>query len=409
MSFSWALLYGATRGGIGVHDIWFNAVAGFFLRNYGLSNAVVGFLANERSFIGSLLQPFTGALSDRLTWRWGRRKPFMLFIVLVAAGFVLLTGNPPLALVVAVFVIGPTFMGLGTTAYEVLLPDNVVEEQRGTVNGVTRVLAFLGGIVLLLVAAQLWESQPDVVLLLTAASLVIGLAVTMLAVHEEPLVPGQEPAPPHWQPWDYLKGLLAYRAAAWYVLAYFSYWVGIGGVTPFITRFAHEELGIPQQETFILLLLVMFGTLFAVVPAGWLGDRIGKKRVSQWGLFFFAVVALIGSQVQTKEQVVVAMALVGVAQAIPTALAYPLFTELVPARRLGELTGLSTMVWYLAQPLGATTFGLLADIQGTLRVVLICAGLSLAIAWALLWKVQYHGPNASPPAGSSPQARDQQS
>ena len=80
-------------------DIWFNAVAGFFLRNYGLSNAVVGFLANERSFIGSLLQPFTGALSDRLTWRWGRRKPFMLFIVLVAAGFVLLTGNPPLALV----------------------------------------------------------------------------------------------------------------------------------------------------------------------------------------------------------------------------------------------------------------------------------------------------------------------
>ena len=180
------------------------------------------------------------------------------------------------------------------------------------------------------------------------------------------------------------------------MLAYFSYWVGIGGVTPFITRFAHEELGIPQQETFILLLLVMFGTLFAVWPAGWLGDRIGKKRVSQWGLFFFAIIALAGSQVQTREQVVVAMTLVGVAQAIPTALSYPLFTELVPARRLAELTGLSTMLWYLAQPLGATTFGLLADSQGTLRVVLLCGGISLAIAWALLWKVQYQGPQRVP-------------
>ena len=66
-----------------------------------------------------------------------------------------------------------------------------------------------------------------------------------------------------------------------------------------------------------------------VVPAGWLGPPSARSGLASGACFFFAVVALIGSQVQTKEQVVVAMALVGVAQAIPTALAYPLFTELV--------------------------------------------------------------------------------
>ncbi len=387
VSFRWALLYGAAQAGIGIHDVWFNAVAGFFLRGYGLSNMAVGFLANERSFIGSVLVPVAGAVSDRLTWRWGRRKPFMLLIIPVAAGFLLLMGDPPQIVVVAVFVLGPICMGLGSTAYQVLLPDVVVEEQRGTVNGLTRALAFIGGIALLVVAAGVWESQPDVVFLLVAASLMVGLAITMLGVKEAPPPPAESQPPVRWQPWAYLKDVLEYRAAAWYVVAYFSYWVGMGGITPFITRFAHEELGIPQQETFILLLAVMFGTLLAVGPAGWLGDKVGKKRVTQWGLFCFAVIILIGSQVQTREQVVGIMALAGLAQAVPTALAYPLFTELVPARRMGELSGLSTMVWSLAQPLGATAFGLLADREGTLRVVLLCGGLSIALSWALLLKV----------------------
>jgi len=388
VSFAWMLLYGAARGGIGVHDIFFNAVAGFYLSGYGLSNAVIGFLANERSFVGSFLQPVTGALSDRARTRWGRRKPFMLLLLPVAVGFLLLMAHPPTPIVVAVFVLGPLLLGMGVIAYEVLLPDTVVEEQRGLANGVNRALGFVGGIIFLILAAQAWQSQQWLVFLFVAAALTLGLAVTLFGVREPPPPVTLANMPLRWRPSQYLSSVFQYRDATIYILAYFFFWLGLGGITPFVTRFANEDLDVPQNETFILLLAAMVSTLVAAVPAGWLGDRLGKKLVMSWGLALFSVFVLAGSQAQDMQQVVVLLVLVGLAQAVPTALAYPLFTELIPARRMGELTGLSTMIWSLAQPLGATFFGFLADMTGTLRTVLVCGGLALAVSWALLLKIR---------------------
>lgn len=398
---AWALLYGAARAGIGMHDIFFNAVAAFYLASYGLPNVAIGFLANERSFVGSVLGPVAGAVSDRLRWRWGRRKPFMLLMVPAALGYALLAAHPPVAAVVAVFVVGPILLGLGATAYEVLLPDIVPESRRGTVNGINRALAFLGGIVLLVVAAQVWEAHPGAVLLLVAGSLMLGLAITMWGVREPPPPDTLPEGPLQWRPSAYVRDVLRYRAASWYVAAYFVYWLGIGGITPFVTRFGNQELGIPQNETFVIMLAVMFGTLVAVGPAGWLGDKLGKRLVTQWGLGAFALIIIAGSQVQTLEQALLAMTLAGIAQAVPTALAYPLFTELVPSHRMGELSGLSTMIWSLAQPLGATLFGYLADSTGTFRVVMLAGGLALAAAWLVLLNV-HAAPRLAPAPSQEP-------
>ncbi len=286
------LLYGAARVGIGIHDLFFNAVAGFYLASFGLSNAVIGFLANERSFIGSFLQPVTGALSDRARTPWGRRKPFMILLLPVAAGFLILMSRPATPLVVAVFVLGPVLLGMAVIAYEVLLPDTVVEAQRGLVNGVNRALGFLGGIAFLVLAAQVWEEFPWSVFLSVAAALTLGLLVTLLGVAEPGAPEQQEFAPLKWRPSQYLRSVMQYRDASVYIGAQFCYWLGIGGITPFITRFGHEELGIPQNETFILLLAVMVSTLVAAIPAGWLGDYLGKKLVMSWGLACFAVFVL---------------------------------------------------------------------------------------------------------------------
>lgn len=390
VSLRWSLLYAAARVGIGAHDVFFNSIAGFFLAGYGLSNMAIGFLANERSLFGSLLQPFAGAWSDRLTGRWGRRKPFMLLLIPVALGFVVLATAPPLPVMLVVFVLGPVAMGIGATAYEVLMPDIVREDQRGTVNGINRALMFVAAIILLWLASAVWQESPWIVFLLVAVTLVVGMVITMVGI-EEPPPPAQLEPPMAFHLAEYFRELFRLKAAVWLVVAYFVYWFGMGGITPFITRFANSELGIPQGETLILLLPAMFGTLFAVTPAGWLGDRFGKKLITQWGILGFGLIILAGSMVQTREEVVVIMALAGVGQAVPTALAYPLFTETVPSRRMGELSGMSTMIWSIAQPLGATFFGLLADGSGTLRTVLAGGAISLIVASVLLMRMPRPG------------------
>jgi MFS-type transporter involved in bile tolerance (Atg22 family) len=381
------LAYGASRFGIGVHDIFFNSMAGLFLAGYGLPNWAIGFLSNERSFIGSPLLPAFGAISDRIRSPLGRRKPFMAIGGLVAViGLLLLALHPPVGVAVAVLLVVPVMIGLAATAYQALLADVVVPEQRGTANGINVVMGMAGGVGLLFLGSRLWEDQRALVFVLTAASLAIGFAITILAVAEPP--PGPAPqARLAWRPSRYLKGVLEHREAAKYVVCYFFFWFGIGGITPFLTRFGHEELGVPANETFILLIAVVFATLAFAAPAGWLGDRFGKKRVMLLGLIAFGALIVVGSQVQTVNQVIPVLILAGLAQAVPSVLAYPLFTELIPARRMGELTGLSTMIWSLAQPLGATLLGACADATGSLRTVLVGGGIALFITAALLRSV----------------------
>lgn len=387
VSLSWMLRYSATRMGVGMHDIFFNSLAAFFLASYGLPNIVQGFLANERSLIGSPLQPVLGAVSDRLRTPYGRRRPLLLLAVPVVVGFLVLMLRPPVAVVIAIFLLGPVFLGLAVTAYEVLIADCVVPEQRGTVNGFSRMLGFITSILLLLVAASMWESQPAAVFVIVAIGLGLGFAITGLSIQEPPPASaGAAGEPIGFR--QHVAELLRYESAVRFVVSYFFFWFGLGGITPFVTRFANVELGIPEGETLILLEVALIATMVFVLPAGILGDRLGKKPISFIGLFTFGLVILISSQLQTREQAIVALAFAGLAQAAPTALAYPLFTELVPRARVGELSGVSTMISSMAQPLGATVLGGLADLTGSLRWVLFGGSVCILIASAVLQTIR---------------------
>lgn len=386
VSVGWALRYSAAAIGVGIHDIFFNAVAGPFLRSYGLPVFVVGFLSNERSFVGALLLPIAGAVSDRLRTRIGRRKPFILLIGLVVPGFLVLMTRPDTWMVVLIFLLGPVFLGLAVTAYETLLPDTVAPDQRGRVNGLNRAIRFLAGIGFLVLAATAGRADPGLMFLVVAVSLAVGFTVTLLTIREPP--PSAQPEPPmSLNAAAYVRGVIRFREASKYVACYFLYWFGIGGITPFVTLFGIEELKLEESQTYWMLISALVATMVFAAPAGYLGDRFGKKRVTSWGILAFALFILMGSQVQNIEQAIAVLALAGLAQAVPTVLAYPLFTEMVPGRRMGELSGLSTMVWSFAQPLGATLLGAVADQTGTLRSLFIGGALALLCSWAVLQTV----------------------
>jgi maltose/moltooligosaccharide transporter len=186
---------------------------------------------------------------------------------------------------------------------------------------------------------------------------------------------------------EYLRGLLRHREAAKYLLPTLVFWLGTGSVVPFLTRFAVNELGTDESTAFQLLMIAIGTAALFTLPAGWLGDRFGKKPVLLVGLVAFGVVVLVGSQVRTVEQAALALAATGAANGICTALLFPLLADLIPGERAGELTGFGTAAWELAQPLGAVLGGLSADLTGSLRSTLLTAGLALLVASVLLLPV----------------------
>ncbi len=393
--------YACGNVGAGLLFAFTNAALPLYLGRYGLPNVAIGFLSQERPPHAALAQILAGATSDRMRTRLGRRRPFILAAVPVTAiALLALATHPPLWIMVALLVLMTVAFAVAYGPYQALLADLVPSEERGRVSGVLQVGGMAGQIAVLALATMLWERAEAVVFGLVAAGLVIGYAIVVLRVRE-PRASAVSDAPTH--PLLWLRDIAGQRQVVRYLVATFFFWFAFGGLAPFLTRFGVYELGTSEDMALGLFLIVVVSTVVCALPAGWLVDRYGKKRMLMLGVVLCAVASLIGSQVRTVEQAVVMLAIVGAANALSTVPQLPLLTDLIARERAGEMTGVGSAVWELSQPLGAITAGALADIAGTLRVPLVMAGLSLALAALLLTRVQVSPPQF-PPADRRPTA-----
>lgn len=374
LTFAQSLAYGAGNFGANSTYALLNLAVGLYLIRYPeVPNWAVGLLSQERSFVGAIVQPVVGAISDRTRTPIGRRRPFFILgTAFTAAALLYLAGFPPLVPMLVVLSVNAFFLNVAVDPYLALMADIVPPEQRGRVGTVLSIFNMLGQIVATLLGVFLWSYSPELVFVLVALTLVVGFGITTIGVRE----PEHPPAPRERVRVDvagYVRGLFAFPELLKYVIAAAFFWLGTGGVLPYLTRFGVHVLGTEEGEAFVLFLPALLGTIVGSVPAGYLADRRGKKPVLATGVFLFGVLALIGSQVETVPQALAAMAVIGLANGVWTTLAVPLLVDLVPPERAAEMTGLGSAVWSLVQPIGALVAGLLIDASGTYRTSFIGA------------------------------------
>ncbi len=391
-----SVLFSAASYGSGMFNGFFNTALPLFLARYDLPYLVVGLVAQERSFLGSFLEPVVGAVSDRTRSRFGRRRPYFLVGAPLAALFlVVVSREPPAWALVAILSLLPFLLAISLVPYRSMMADIATPPQRGRLGGTMSVMEMAGQVVIVLILAAIWSANEMLVFSIISLALVLGFALTFFAAEEPPLpAPATSPVPPKVTLRAYGEQLLVFRQAAKYVASQFVFWFGVGGVSPFLTRYAVSELGIAEQTAFLLFLLLVAATALCAVPAGWLGDRFGKKRLLAYGLLLFAAAALVGSQARTVEQLAVALVVVGIANGVVMALGFAFLTELLPRRRMGELTGLGNMTWSFAQPLGSAFAGFIADQTGTLRSVFLLTSLLLFLSFLILTTVKTDYPEA---------------
>lgn len=383
-----AIAYGGGNAGSGFLFAFMNTAVPLYLGSYNFPNAWIGLFSQERPPTAGIGQILIGALSDRTRARLGRRRPYILIGIPIAVVALLgLIPHPPVGVVIGLLLVLTTTFAIGYGPYLALLTDLVPEDRRARVGGVLTIANMFGQLAVLIAAMQLWASNERVVFLMVAAALLVGFAVTVLFVPERPLT--TTPAPPgRVDVGKYLFDVFAHREVMKYLFATLFFWLGTGGVVPFITRFAVTELETTEAAAFQLFIVAVAGTAVGTLPAGWLGDRIGKKQVMLVGLVMFGITTLIGSQLRTVESAMVAMAVIGIANAACTVPLLPLLADLIPRNRAGEFTGIGTGVWEFAQPLGAVAGGAIADATGSLRWSLVAAGVLVLIAGLLLTPVR---------------------
>ena len=391
-----ALRYGVANLGAQAVYALFNFAMPFYLQSYHVPPALIGLLANERSFVGAFVQPVVGRLSDRTRTPLGRRRPYFLIgIPLMSLALFALATHPDFWVMMGIMTIAAFFLSVAWDPYMAFMADLFTPEQRGRVGGLIGVGAGIGTLLTLVLALTLWGSQEFLVFGLIIIFLIATWAFTFFTV-KEPAVPEAAEARPAqgFSPLTYVRSLLPYPEAAKYTLAITFFWLGTGGAVPFITLFGQHALHASEQDTFILPLAAVVTNALASLPIGFLADRIGKKRVMTMALALFAVFALIGSQSQTLWQGVIALAFIGVANAGMNQI-NPMLTDLVPKPRVAEFVGLGSAVFSFAQPLGSVVVGgvvtlasQMVGLDAAYRWSFICSGLLVLVAAGLLQLVR---------------------
>lgn len=355
-----AILYSVANIGLSLVTALFSTALPKYLDTYHLRPELIGLLSAEQPARGSLIGPFVGRLSDRLHTRVGRRRLFFLIgPPLTALTLVILGLHPPTSLMIALV----AFSGLCAVAndpYLALMADMTPHEQRGQVGALLGLADLVGGIIFLVVAGVLWTAHQFAVFLLVAGGLLVAFAITFFAVQEPAQRLRTQRLPLN--PLPYLRDVLRYHELPKYLAIATLSGMAKGGASPFLILLLTKTLRVPVGAAFFLALSVTVTSAIFVLPVGVLGDRIGKKPlllagalVASLGLGGLAFLARAG--VSGRGWILACLIVIGLAGSTGAALALPMLTELVPARRVGELIGLYSFIFSVAFVAGAVGAG----------------------------------------------------
>ncbi|HEX9337162.1 MAG TPA: MFS transporter [Pseudonocardiaceae bacterium] len=307
--------------------------------------------------VALVVNPLAGALSDRTRSKLGRRRPWVLgSAVLGAVALVLLGVQSTVAGVAIVWCCAQLCLNTQLAALIAAVPDQVPSRQRGLVSGVVGLAQPLGVAVGVAVVSRIVTS-PAVGYDVVAAVLLLTALGYVVAVREPPL--SRAPASdgfwvsPRRYPdfaWAWVSRLLVNLSQA----------LGIG----YLIYFLQDVVRLPRDQAaqgVALLVAVYTGALLlTVVAAGWLSDRLRRRKIF---VVASAAVIAVGTGLiaawPTWTAAVIAAAVQGLGFGVYVAVDVALITQVLPttagrAKDLGILNIANTLPQLIGPVIAAT-------------------------------------------------------
>lgn len=314
-------------------------------------NTWLGLLTFFGLILAMIIQPLSGAVSDRWGSAIGKRRPFVIFgtagdlVFLSILGFV---GGLP-----ALFV---GYIGLQITSniahgpLQGLLPDEVPVEKLGLASGI-KTFTDMFGIILssLLMGFLITSKNADPARSVTA---IIGLlllmgGITIFLSHEKP---SQRP-----------KGEKINYKALWrsvfnfkmegdkgywiLILSRFLYLVGIYGFQSFAQYFIRDKFPAQEPVAFTQLVMGIFVVVLIIFSmlAGSISDCIGRKKVQVLSSILGAFGAVLMIFAVTPVQLIAFSTILGAGLGMFLSTNWALANEMAPAAEAGKYMGLTNL------------------------------------------------------------------
>src|ERR1700730_12408326 len=229
-----------------------------------------------------VLPPAVGFYSDRLTTRFGRRRPIMVLGTAGnVGGLLVMAFAPNFVLFLVAYLVVHIFNNSAGAAFNGVIPDVVPKEEFGKASGFLGGLYQVGGVAGLIVTLLMEKAGlRNLTFVVIAVVLGLSLLPTVWAAAGEGLVP--VPSRPR-QPF-----MVAARAffrplcAGLLGRGFFTRLLITGGIWliyPFVFFFFRDVVKAPNADQFTTFwqLLLVAAAIPLGVAGGWLSDRIGLK------------------------------------------------------------------------------------------------------------------------------------
>ena len=277
-----------------IHPILLPAV----LLNYvpdAKKNTYLGLLTFAGLIIAMIVQPITGALSDRWKSRFGRRRPLALFGTLF--DFLFLSILAWVGGLVWLFIgyVGLQFSSnIAHGPMQGLLPDRVPKAQVGVASSLKTFMDMSSLIIASLLAGRLLNSEtrdPTNLMLVVMGLLAIFAAITILGVRESPSLIHAAQNDSEVEAKEgkfFVQFHINFRenSSYWWLIGERALFIlGVYGVQAFAQYYLQDVLRVPDppKQTGELLAVLTISLVVLVLIGGWLTDKYGAKRVLMIG------------------------------------------------------------------------------------------------------------------------------
>jgi MFS family permease len=314
-------------------------------------NTWLGLLTFFGLILAMLIQPLSGALSDRWNSKNGKRRPFVIFGTAGDLLFLLILGL--IGGLPALFI---GYIGLQVTSnaahgpLQGWLPDEVPAEQLGMASGIKTSMDMLGIILSSLLMGFLISAKnpdPKLSILVTIGLLVIFGAITLLFSREK-TIPYIEPLRINWKTlWKevfnfHIEGDKSYWQL---IFSRFLYLVGIYGFQSFAQYFIRDKFS--EQDPIMFTQFVMGSFVIVLIifslVAGKLSDKFGRKRLQIISSVIGAFGAILMIFANTPFQLIFFGSIMGVGLGIFLSVNWALANQMAPKGDFGKYIGLTNL------------------------------------------------------------------